>query len=600
MLIDTTLLSLVMLLAWNWPAIVVLAFWLIFTFISAAYWSSNLIKIATGAWFSIALAGILSIITFVYYWGQTRKFEYLRKHMVPLDKIFQQTKNPGHSVLKVKTTHNSLEQVAEEVLFPNLQDLVLNGTHQCVARIPGLGLYYSELVDGVPPVLMRFLRLSPVMHEAVVFLTLRSVPLPRVHHDERLLVRKLEFEGFYQVIARYGYMEDIDQGPDFVKKVVEELIDYLDPEAMEDIIENPYDEDEAEQQAKATVESCVVEEGGNVPGHVNLADVHVTGSDGSAAASIRVDLDPSISLNSAEGKRLLSSSIEASSKDKSLEIEERHSPEVSINTAAGRQLLTQIQSRLRINPQDDKVGKDHDVLDKFDSAKQETAEAFFPQSRGPRLTVSMSYDDGPRSKEHTHLPGTAEGSGRLSSRPWVRQPSVIKRVRTLGVYRMSQVKDTSASVPLPLPPSRPPLYLASEIYTEHSLPVGTKRRFFPRGNVAGSDYSPSDTLMGKSAADLAQQLQEYKKFIEQQHELDKFSKERSLLLTAYGHGVVHLLARSELRAAKHLKKQNFGQWIKSFIVDVVYHFLVVNTRPASADYQLPSDTLLEVSTIYEI
>lgn len=59
------------------------------------------------------------------------------------------------------------------------------------------------------------------MHEVVIFVTVRTVPLPVVGPDERLLVRKLEVYGFYHVIARYGYTESIDHGQAFVKTVVE-------------------------------------------------------------------------------------------------------------------------------------------------------------------------------------------------------------------------------------------------------------------------------------------------------------------------------------------------------------------------------------------
>lgn len=41
----------------------------------------------------------------------------------------------------------------------------------------------------MPPVLVRFLRRVPALHQVVVFLTLRNVPLPHVEPQERLLVR---------------------------------------------------------------------------------------------------------------------------------------------------------------------------------------------------------------------------------------------------------------------------------------------------------------------------------------------------------------------------------------------------------------------------
>lgn len=49
MLLDTSLLSLVMLLGWEWPTAVVAAFWTVFTFLSGAYLSSNLNKASATA-----------------------------------------------------------------------------------------------------------------------------------------------------------------------------------------------------------------------------------------------------------------------------------------------------------------------------------------------------------------------------------------------------------------------------------------------------------------------------------------------------------------------------------------------------------------------
>lgn len=38
-----------------------------------------------------------------------------------------------------------------------------------------------------------------------------QVPLPRVGEEKRLLLAPLEFKGFYRCVARYGYMDVIDQ-----------------------------------------------------------------------------------------------------------------------------------------------------------------------------------------------------------------------------------------------------------------------------------------------------------------------------------------------------------------------------------------------------
>ena len=50
-----------------------------------------------------------------------------------------------------------------------------------------------------------------------------QVPVPEVHEDERLLVKHLEYPGFYRVVARYGYIDQVDQGPAFVKRLLQQL-----------------------------------------------------------------------------------------------------------------------------------------------------------------------------------------------------------------------------------------------------------------------------------------------------------------------------------------------------------------------------------------
>ena len=46
----------------------------------------------------------------------------------------------------------------------------------------------------MPPVLVQLLQTVPTLHEVVVLLTVRHVPVSTVAPEERLLVRKLDFE----------------------------------------------------------------------------------------------------------------------------------------------------------------------------------------------------------------------------------------------------------------------------------------------------------------------------------------------------------------------------------------------------------------------
>jgi K+ transporter len=67
MLLDTTLFSLVTLIAWEWHLAFVAAFWLIFTFITGAFLSSTLEKVPKGTWFRCARAAcVLWMTTWVF------------------------------------------------------------------------------------------------------------------------------------------------------------------------------------------------------------------------------------------------------------------------------------------------------------------------------------------------------------------------------------------------------------------------------------------------------------------------------------------------------------------------------------------------------
>lgn len=81
---------------------------------------------------------------------------------------------------------------------------------------------------------------------------------------------------------------------------------------------------------------------------------------------------------------------------------------------------------------------------------------------------------------------------------------------------------------------------------------------------------------------------------------DEVADERILLRAAYEHGVVHLLARAELRAEIVPETNRICRTLKKFVVEGMYRTMVVNTRPAAAEYNLPLETLLELRTVYEV
>ena len=62
----------------------------------------------------------------------------------------------------------------------------------------------STHTTGIPPVLAFLLPRIPAVHEVMVFITVRHIPIPIIQPSERLLLRRLDYKGFYHVVARYG------------------------------------------------------------------------------------------------------------------------------------------------------------------------------------------------------------------------------------------------------------------------------------------------------------------------------------------------------------------------------------------------------------
>jgi KUP system potassium uptake protein len=65
---------------------------------------------------------------------------------------------------------------------------------------------YSE---GAPPVLLHHLKHNKVLHEKVMLMSVHTEEIPQVSRRDRVKCSDLG-EGFYLVMARYGFMETPD------------------------------------------------------------------------------------------------------------------------------------------------------------------------------------------------------------------------------------------------------------------------------------------------------------------------------------------------------------------------------------------------------
>lgn len=193
MLVTTCLTSLVIMLCWHRPPVLALVFFLFFGSIEALYFSASLIKFREGAWLPILLALILVAVMFVWHHTTIKKYEF--------------------------DLHNKV----------TLEWLLALGDKLGMVRVPGIGLVYTDLTSGVPANFSRFVTNLPAFHRVLVFVCVKSVPVPHVLPAERYLVGRVGPPGHrsYRCIVRYGY-RDVHQDVDsFETELVESLATFI-------------------------------------------------------------------------------------------------------------------------------------------------------------------------------------------------------------------------------------------------------------------------------------------------------------------------------------------------------------------------------------
>ncbi|GAA0178323.1 transporter [Lithospermum erythrorhizon] len=193
MLVTTCLTSLVIILCWNKPPILALCFLLFFGSIELLYFSASVTKFLEGAWLPILLALFLVTVMFVWHYATIKKYEY--------------------------DLHNKV----------SLEWLLALGPSLGIARVTGIGLVFTDLTSGIPANFSRFVTNLPAFHRVLVFVCVKSVPVPYIPSNERYLVGRVgpATHRSYRCIVRYGY-RDVHQDVDsFESELVQRLADFI-------------------------------------------------------------------------------------------------------------------------------------------------------------------------------------------------------------------------------------------------------------------------------------------------------------------------------------------------------------------------------------
>ncbi|XP_051122478.1 putative potassium transporter 12 isoform X2 [Andrographis paniculata] len=231
MLVSTVLVTLVMLLIWQTNLAFALAFPLVFGSIELIYMSAVLSKITEGGWLPLAFASIFLCIMYTWNYGSVLKYQSEVRGKLSMDVMY---------------------------------DL---GSTLGTVRVPGIGLLYNELVQGIPSVFGQFLLNLPAIHSTVVFVCIKYVPIPVVPHEERFLFRRVCPKDYhmFRCIARYGY-KDVrkEDHRAFEMLLVESLEKFLRKEAQELALERSIDEQDLDSVSVRSSDDFAVPEFGGI------------------------------------------------------------------------------------------------------------------------------------------------------------------------------------------------------------------------------------------------------------------------------------------------------------------------------------------------
>jgi len=172
MLIDTVLIAVVLRQMWNWNRYVVFALLALFFTVDFTYLSANLLKIPAGGWFPLLIGAVAFTLLTTWAKGRQLMISRMNEASLPME-IFIKSAAPS------------------------------------AARVPGTAVFMTSSASGVPHALLHNLKHNKVLHERVILLTVRIEDVPYVIAEKRLETNDYG-SGFYRVILRYGFMEEID------------------------------------------------------------------------------------------------------------------------------------------------------------------------------------------------------------------------------------------------------------------------------------------------------------------------------------------------------------------------------------------------------
>ncbi len=181
MVITSILAFVAMTKLWKWSVPVSVIVSLFFLLIDLAFLGANLLKVSNGGWVPLLIGMVIYSIMITWNWGR---------------KILQQ---------KIEEETQPIEKFIDEVMSVRL------------VSTPGTAIYMSSNPKGTPSALVKNMKHNRVLHKQIIVLSIIFKKIPHINIEDGIEIEN-PTEGFYRVIASYGFMDSAN-----IQQIIEEL-----------------------------------------------------------------------------------------------------------------------------------------------------------------------------------------------------------------------------------------------------------------------------------------------------------------------------------------------------------------------------------------
>lgn len=188
---------LVIVMVWKRNLLAAFIFVSVFGSLELLYMSSCLAKVAKGGWIPLIFSLVVSSVMYIWHYGTLQKQSFESHNKTSLDMLLSLGPNVG------------------------------------INRVRGIGLIYTNVLSGIPPMFSHFVTNFPAFHQVLIFVTFQFLTTPRVSVNQRFIVRRIgppEFR-IYRCIIRLGYKDARKDSHAFETDLIETVRVFLQRES---------------------------------------------------------------------------------------------------------------------------------------------------------------------------------------------------------------------------------------------------------------------------------------------------------------------------------------------------------------------------------